>query len=52
MGDDEDRARLAAMNELERELVLAERAEQRDEMKERRQTARVLKQQAAAKANS
>lgn len=54
MADDEDRARLAAMNELDRELVLAERAEKRDEMQERRQTARVLKQQqqqAAAKAN-
>ena len=48
MGDEEDRARLAAMNELERELELAERAEKRDEMLERRQTARVLRQQQQA----
>lgn len=54
MGDDADRSRLAAMNELQRELELADRAERRDEMKERRQTAWVLKQQqqAAAKAKS
>lgn len=53
MGDDQDRARLAAMTELDRELVLADRAEKRDEMQERRQTARLLReqqnQQAAAK---
>ena len=45
MGDEADRARLAGMTELEREMELAERSERRDEMKERRQTARVLKQQ-------
>ena len=45
MGDEADRARLAGMSELEREMELAERSERRDEIKERRQTARVLKQQ-------
>lgn len=50
MGDDKDRARLAAMTELDREMELADRAERRDEMKERRQTARVLKQQQQAAA--
>ena len=45
MGDEADRARLAGMTELEREMELAERSERRDEIKERRQTARVLKQQ-------
>eukprot|EP00191_Tetraselmis_sp_GSL018_P005387 CAMPEP_0177598450 /NCGR_PEP_ID=MMETSP0419_2-20121207/12361_1 /TAXON_ID=582737 /ORGANISM="Tetraselmis sp., Strain GSL018" /LENGTH=257 /DNA_ID=CAMNT_0019090907 /DNA_START=147 /DNA_END=917 /DNA_ORIENTATION=+ len=34
--DEEDRQRLAAMTELEREMILAERAEQRDKLKERR----------------
>ena len=37
MGDDEDRARLATMNELDRELVIAERAEKRQEAKQRRE---------------
>lgn len=50
MGDDKDRARLAAMTELDREMELADRAERRDEMKERRQTARVLRQQQQAAA--
>lgn len=36
MGDAEDRARLAAMSELDRELELAERGEKRDDMLERR----------------
>lgn len=45
MGDDDDRARLAEMTELDREMELAERSERRDEIKERRQTARVLRQQ-------
>lgn len=45
MGDQQDRARLASMNELEREMELAERAENRDKELERRRTARMLKQQ-------
>ena len=45
MGDEKDRARLAGLTELDREMELAERAEKRDEMLERRQTARVLRQQ-------
>lgn len=50
MGDEADRAKLAAMTELDRELILAERAEERDELLERRQTARVLRQQQQAAA--
>ena len=50
MGDDKDRARLAEMTELGREMILAERSEKRDEMLERRQTARVLRQQQQAAA--
>lgn len=45
MGDSADRARLAGMNELEREMELAERAENRDKELERRRTARMFKQQ-------
>ena len=45
MGDEEDRARLASMNELEREMELADRSERRDKELERRRTARMLKQQ-------
>ena len=45
MGDEEDRVRLASMNELEREMELADRSERRDKELERRRTARMLKQQ-------
>lgn len=45
MGDEDDRARLASMSELDREMELADRAEKRDKELERRRTARVLKQQ-------
>ena len=43
MGDDDDRARLAAMTELDREMELADRAETREKELERRQTMRALK---------
>lgn len=36
-GDDEDRARLEAMTELEREMILADRAEKRDKARQRRE---------------
>ena len=54
MGNESDRTRLASMNELEREMELAERAENRDKELERRRTARMLKQQQhkAAQVNS
>ena len=44
MGDDEDRARLAAMTEMEREMELFERSEARDRRREARRNARLLKQ--------
>lgn len=43
-GDDEDRARLAAMNEMEREMELFERSEARDRRREARRNKRLLKQ--------
>lgn len=45
MGDEEDRARLAGLTELDREMELADRAEAREKELERRQTVRALKQQ-------
>jgi RNA polymerase-associated protein RTF1 len=48
-GDAEDRARLLAMTELERENILAERAEARDEELQRRRTARLAAGYAGAK---
>ena len=44
MGNDEDRARLAAMTEMEREMELFERSEARDRRREARRNARLLKQ--------
>lgn len=44
MGDEEDRAMLMAMNELDREMILAERSEARDREREKRRTAQLLKQ--------
>jgi RNA polymerase-associated protein RTF1 len=34
--DEEDRAKLAAMTELQREMILADRAEERDQLRQRR----------------
>ncbi len=44
MGDDEDRMKLSAMNELEREMILAERADARDAARERHRAEKSLKQ--------
>ncbi|CAL8470100.1 g9642 [Coccomyxa elongata] len=44
MGDEEDRANLMAMNELQREMILAERAEKRDLERERLRNAQLLRQ--------
>ena len=44
MGDDEDRLKLNAMNELEREMILAERADARDAARERHRAEKALKQ--------
>eukprot|EP00884_Botryococcus_braunii_P003974 jgi/Botrbrau1/13578/Bobra.0307s0002.2 len=44
MGDEEDRAKLMAMNELDREMILAERSEARDREREQRKTSQLLKQ--------
>ena len=44
MGDDEDRLKLSAMNELEREMILAERADARDAARERLRAEKSLKQ--------
>ena len=44
MGDEEDRASLMAMNELQREMILAERAEKRDLERERLRNAKLLRQ--------
>ncbi len=44
IGDDEDRARLNNMNELEREMILAERAEAREQARERRKQAQMVEQ--------
>ena len=43
MGDEEDRAHLMGMNELQREMILAERAEKRDLERERRERLRNAK---------
>lgn len=51
MGDEEDRAKLMAMTELEREMILAERAEKRDEERERMKLLKRRQQQAAQKAS-
>ncbi len=48
MGDEADRGRLGAMTELERELILAERAEARDTERERARNARLARQAQAA----
>ena len=45
MGDDEDRARLNAMDELDREMILADRAEARDAAMERKRAEQALRQQ-------
>ncbi|KAK9809057.1 hypothetical protein WJX72_008658 [[Myrmecia] bisecta] len=42
MGDAADRQRLMAMNELEREMILADRAEARDRERERRRNAKLI----------
>ena len=47
MGDEEDRAALGAMTELERELELADRGEARDREIERRRAARLAQQRQA-----
>ena len=44
MGDDEDRMKLSAMNELDREMILAERADARDAARERHRAEKSLKQ--------
>ena len=44
MGDAQDRTELSAMNELEREMILADRSEARDREKERRRNARLVRQ--------
>lgn len=44
MGDDEDRTKLNAMTELEREMILAERADARDAARERHRAEKALKQ--------
>ena len=44
MGDEDDRANLMAMNELQREMILAERAEKRDLDRERLRNAKLLRQ--------
>ena len=44
MGDDEDRMKLSAMNELDREMILAERADARDAARERQRAEKSLKQ--------
>lgn len=48
MGDEEDRERLANMNEFDRELVLAERAERRVEKTQRRELAAEMRSREAA----
>ena len=48
MGDAEDRARLMALTELDRELILLERSEARDNLKEKQQHAKLLKQRQRA----
>ena len=45
MGDEADRARLNAMDELDREMILADRAEARDAAMERKRAEQALKQQ-------
>lgn len=50
MGDEEDRANLMAMNELQREMILAERAEKRDMERERLRNAKLLRQHQQASA--
>ena len=44
MGNDEDRMKLSAMTELEREMILAERADARDAARERQRAEKSLKQ--------
>jgi hypothetical protein len=44
IGDEDDRAKLMAMNELEREMILADRSEARDREREKRSTALLLQQ--------
>ena len=44
MGSEEDREKLNAMNELERELILAERADARDAARERHRAELALRQ--------
>jgi hypothetical protein len=48
MGDEEDREKLMAMDELAREMILAERAEKRDEERERLRNAKMIKQREQA----
>ena len=50
MGDEEDRERLANMNEFDRELVLAERAERRVEKTQRRELAAEMRSMRRAEA--
>ena len=44
MGDEEDRMKLMAMTELDREMILSERADARDAARERRRAEIALKQ--------
>ena len=48
MGDEADRARLAGMTELDRELELLDRGEKRQELKMKRDLAKQQQQQQAA----
>ena len=52
IGDEEDRARLAALNELEREMILAERSEARDRKRERRDLLKQRQREAADQVTS
>lgn len=44
VGDEADRARLNKMSELDREMILAERSEAREQAKERRRQAQMVEQ--------
>ena len=45
MGDDDDREKLEKMTELDREMILAQRGEDRDAAEERRRNAKMLRKQ-------
>jgi len=45
MGDDDDRDKLEKMTELDREMILAQRGEDRDTAQERRRNTKMLRKQ-------